>query len=964
MLGKTISHYRIDQQLGRGGMGVVYLATDISLRRQVAIKFATGSREQDVDSNLLTGEARAASRLTHPNIARIYDLGETEDRQTFFVMEYVPGRNLSDLIDDGPLGIEQCLDILRAAASALSEAHRHGIVHRDIKPGNIRIGDDNVVKVLDFGLASRTLAAPGPEVEATVTANLTIPERSVVGTPGYMSPEQAAAQPLDSRSDLFSLGCVFYECLTGQRPFPARSVPECLFEVHRLVPPPPSSINPEVPKSIDLLTARLLAKDPAERFQSANEVLAALHTIERSRTGSPVTLLSRHRRTAAIATVLLLVAAGAYLFWRARPYQPRPEAVRWYQEGLDALRDGTYLKASKALSETVRLDPDFALAHAHLAEAWLEMDYGDRAKEEMIRAQRAGGSGARLPRVDRLHLEAVDFFVTGDFKESASRYREMLPLVQGPAQALVYLDLGRACERAGDYSCASDSFRQAARTDPQSAAAYLREGQLDRRARKYADAAKAYSSAEHLYQAASNIEGVTEVQYEQGALALDREQPAEAKDILDKALAGARLTGNTQQQVKILLQLATLGVQSGAADQVHALAEQAVELARSDGVENLVSRALITLGGAFFLKDKAEAEKYYSRALEIARRNHASGTEARALLSLGSLHSSMGEPQRAISELKPATAFFEQAGYVTDTFQARILLGRSQRDLGDFDGAAGVFRDLLRGAEKSGSREDRAFLHEAIGQVLFRKESYRAAVGEFDESYRLYSDLNSPTGVPYLLLDRAAALWRLGDYAAGAALLAQAESQAKSSGSADLANRVRIERLQLELSQLRFAQAREDTSALGRLDPPLNPGDKAVVAAAGALALAESGQPSESLRTCRDAIQASQSMHVEWILSVSLLYCSQAALAARDAEQALAWASQARQIFHRTGQLDSEWRAGAVMALAGAADALPAAKAALAGLERDWTHEDFERYLVRPDIKRLREQVTKREPIR
>jgi len=574
MLGQTISHYRIDEQLGRGGMGVVYLATDLSLKRQVAIKFAGDSSGATPDPVLLTGEARAASRLTHPNIARIYELDQTAEGRPFFVMEYVPGRNLSEMVEDKPLETPRAVEVLRAVTQALAEAHAQGIVHRDIKPGNIRIGDDGVVKVLDFGLASRVRSAPGPESDVTVTQSYASGSGAVAGTLGYMSPEQSIGKPLDARSDLFSLGCVLYQCLTGHRPFTGKSLAENISEVHLLTPPAPSKLNPLVPKYLDEITAKLLAKEPAARFQTARDLLVALDAGggKSGKGNAAFEFLVGHRRASMAAAGALALAAALIAVFHARPYQPKPEALRWYQDGLEAIRDGTYLKASKALSETVRIDPGFALARAHLAEAWYEMDYAGKAREEMIRALRAADAGGAPGRVDRLHMEAIDYLVTGDVKESIARYKQMLERAQSSQKAMVLVDLGRAYEQAGDFKSAAESYREAVSIDPLSAAAWLHLGQLYRRTRKYKEAEAAFASAERLYQVASNMEGVTEVQYGLGALRIDQERPEEAKKILEKALESARLNANTQQQVKLLLQLATLSVKNAATGEVRKLA--------------------------------------------------------------------------------------------------------------------------------------------------------------------------------------------------------------------------------------------------------------------------------------------------------------------------------------------------------------------------------------------------------
>ena len=211
----VVSHYRVEDEIGRGGMGVVYRAVDTGLGRRAAIKLlppdATGDSERH---RRFIQEARAASALNHPNIVTIYEVGEHEGT-TFIAMELVDGLPLDTLLAKGPLPLATALDYATQTAAALEAAHAAGIVHRDIKPANIMITGDGRVKVLDFGLAK---LIERPAAEATMSAFDTMPG-IVVGTAAYMSPEQAQGRPVDARSDVFSFGVVLYEMLTGQRPF-------------------------------------------------------------------------------------------------------------------------------------------------------------------------------------------------------------------------------------------------------------------------------------------------------------------------------------------------------------------------------------------------------------------------------------------------------------------------------------------------------------------------------------------------------------------------------------------------------------------------------------------------------------------------------------------------------------------------------------------------------------------------
>jgi len=226
VIGQTVSHYRILEILGEGGMGVVYLAEDTHLARRVALKFLTSSDHQ-YRARFLR-EARAVSALSHPNIAAVFDYGETADQQPYIVMELVKGKTLSKLLREGGLTLAQAVEFTAAVAEALSEAHREGIVHRDIKPSNVIVTERGKVKVLDFGLVKQLLEEPSRSSDPEARTLYAVHTRSdvIVGTPLYLSPEQASGKPVDGRSDLFSLGALLYECIAGQSAFSGSSVLE------------------------------------------------------------------------------------------------------------------------------------------------------------------------------------------------------------------------------------------------------------------------------------------------------------------------------------------------------------------------------------------------------------------------------------------------------------------------------------------------------------------------------------------------------------------------------------------------------------------------------------------------------------------------------------------------------------------------------------------------------------------
>ncbi|MET8837884.1 protein kinase [Micromonospora sp. NPDC004540] len=272
--------YRCEELLGSGGMGEVWRGRDLRLDRPVAIKvLAAAGLKEPMAAERFDREARAAAGLTHPHIVAVHDFG-TEENDSYLIMELVEGRTVSALIADGSLTLLQALSVVVQTCDGLAAAHAAGVVHRDVKPGNLIVTATGTVKICDFGIAR----LPGADKEKALTAPAT-----KLGTSSYMSPEQALGQPVDHRTDLYGLGCTLYAMLTGRPPF----VGEQLSVLHQHVNEPPQPLRerrPDVPAELDALTAELLAKDPADRPRDAVEVgdrLAALLP----RAGTPVPLV-------------------------------------------------------------------------------------------------------------------------------------------------------------------------------------------------------------------------------------------------------------------------------------------------------------------------------------------------------------------------------------------------------------------------------------------------------------------------------------------------------------------------------------------------------------------------------------------------------------------------------------------------------------------------------------------------
>ncbi|MCH8276989.1 MAG: serine/threonine protein kinase, partial [Bacteroidetes bacterium] len=268
MIGQTISHYRITEELGKGGMGVVYKAVDEKLDRTVALKFLPPHLASDPESKArFIQEAKAASSLDHQNICTIHEIGETDDGLIFIAMACYEGCTIRKEIARGALSVEKAVNYTIQTAEGLATAHQAGIVHRDIKPGNLIVTERDVVKILDFGLAKVTdlsLSATGKRY----------------GTIRYMSPEQARGERVDICTDIWSVGAVLYEMLTGIRPFDAPYETAILYAIINVEPIPLREHDPDIPKALEDIVLRCLAKDPADRYPSSSELVTDLRRLQ------------------------------------------------------------------------------------------------------------------------------------------------------------------------------------------------------------------------------------------------------------------------------------------------------------------------------------------------------------------------------------------------------------------------------------------------------------------------------------------------------------------------------------------------------------------------------------------------------------------------------------------------------------------------------------------------------------
>jgi serine/threonine protein kinase/Tfp pilus assembly protein PilF len=987
MIGQTFSHYRILESLGEGGMGAVYVAEDTHLGRRVAIKFPAVIADEHHYRARFLREARAVSMLNHPNIATIYDYGETEAGQPFIVMELVKGPTLADLLHEHGLSLRRAVEIIEAVAEALSEAHAKGIVHRDIKPSNVVMSERGVPKVLDFGLAKQTeeKAAQAADPDARTLLATKTRSGAVVGTPLYLSPEQATGGTVDNRSDIFALGALLYECVAGRPAFDGENVIGIIAQVIHVNPQPPSAYNAEIPAELDRITLKALEKKPEARYQSVEELLSDLRAVKeeleegghvRTQRLSPPRgtgqtsalhtlsdIIQRPRLSIGFVLIGLLtlglaVWGVAYLL-RPKPHEPSQDAKRWYETGTNALRDGAYFQASKALEQAVAADDNYAPAHARLAEALMELDNLSRAQEEMLRATTLARDSSALTQMDALYVDAITASVRRDFKSAIKSYTEISQLL--PHEAHVYVDLGRAHENNEDTKNAIESYIKATNLDQQYATPFLRLGILYGRQLEQASARGTFDKAEQIYQATGNVEGRAEVAFQRGALSLQLRKMDEGGAQLQEALDLARVAKSLPQQIKTMLQLVYVYQSQGKSDQAQQMANDAVNLAQANGMENLTVRGLVDLGAVFFQrKDYPQAEKYFQQALEQARRSRSERNAARASFMLGQLRIMQGKVDEGVASVEEALKFYEKGNFRQEASRALTLLARVNRLKGDYDASLRAFRKQIQLADEVGDAAGKALALEGIGFTLIRQEQYAEALENFRQNYIINKSLGDRSGVSNSLINQSNMLWQLGRYDEARAKLAEALPTA-SEDKSQLAE-IHLINARMAMSERRFPEAQAEAQQALSAGPEA----KATLC----LAEAYAGKKSEGKQLCEEAVKLAAAAGDPWLLAQMKLALMQALLENGEGQNALTLALEIEDKFSGAGQLASEWHARLSAARAAlrindkmkAREYAERANDSLARLQQKWGADNYNSYLTRKDVQlsqtQLREVIT------
>ena len=857
-----IRQYRIVRKLGAGGMGEVYLATDTRLRRQVAIKFltreaaGTGDRQQRV-----LREARAVAALDHPNICPVFEVGEHEGHP-FIVMQYVDGETLASQLRRGRLEPARALQIAAETAEALGAAHSHGIVHRDVKPQNIIITATGQVKLLDFGLAKVTPILSAAE-ETGPPADRDSLSGVVIGTPAYMAPEQARGEKVDGRTDLFALGALLYECFTGRPAFRRASPWLTLEDVLHKEPPAPSTVVPGLTPTHDNLCRRLMAKDPNARFNSAQEALEAIHGAGKGLALEKVVSIFPARRLILAGGVLVLVAA-AFVSWhffggRSRPAGPIPDtARRWYEQGTEAVQEGAYTTARRALTQAVAQHNGFPLAHARLAEAYSELDESGPAKNELLKVRDLVPDPDVLTRTDRLRLAGISASVVRDFAKAVASYSELATLL--PRQADVQVDLGRALERLEKRDDALAVYRRATVLDPDSAVAHLRLAVLLGERGDEASALQEFDKARGIYDAASNTEGVVETLLARGTWLNAHNRLAASRQDLELAVRLSTDTGLAHQRVRSLLQLSILSASEGRLQEAETMAADAVDSARSADMDGLAASSLIDFGNVLLAKGRrSDAARYFAQADELAQRRGAKRAEARAALSMGSVLVS-SKPREAIPFIERGLAFYKQGGYTQNERIALTLLASAYAGTGELERSRAAYEELLTSPRATPDDAVIAQVSERLSGVLLDMGRLPEALAAIRVSLDLNRKAGNQLALPFILPREMEVLARLGRGVEAAATLRVIQAALDARQEAYVARAANISLVKGRLANLKgdWAAALAEAASAGAAASPDQVSLRLSAQVTAALALANLGRRQDATRQVHTALAAAE----------------------------------------------------------------------------------------------------------
>jgi serine/threonine protein kinase len=962
--------FRIIRLLGIGGMGEVYEAQDLELGR-IALK--TIRQEIAANPQMLARfkrEVQLARRVTSPYVCRIHELfrlspGHDHAPLAFLTMEFLEGRTLADRIhQEEPLPWQEVKLIAAQLCEGLQAIHEAGVIHRDLKSHNVMLTSRHGITqavIMDLGIAHET-EIPSGGSSVTVTLPGTVP-----GTPAYMAPEQFEVDALSPLSDIYSLGVVLYELLTGRRPFenpPSIKASTSLTKrLHAEFGLAPRSARSHWARVI----AKCLSRNPADRYPSAAAVAEALEgpwpldiwpTAHRHRSG-------RRLRKAVVlsllAAIILLSVLGAFAVYKSRSYyQPPIEAQRWYNEGTIALREGTYLKATREFQSALDLDKNFVMAHIRLADALAELDFKAEANQQMLWATL--DLVRPLREIDRYYVEAVRATLIGDYPSAVRFYRAILKRLPKNQMAYGYLDLGRTTERSGDINQALKYYAEAIRLRHDLPASFLRRGVLETLQGKSREADADLKTAELQFQSSINYEGLAETDYQRGYTASQFGDLKQANLFAERSRVAAKQISSVQLETRALTLLSYIASMSGDNDNAIRFANTAITLARDNGLDYWAQDALIRLGHAYLgSSDFGRAEICFQHALEAARRNVWPKLEANAQVGLATLGNRQGKPDSALASANAALKYYERAGLFNESFSAQARIVRAQIDKKMFQSALESSWKTLSLARTYNNPASILTAEELIGSVLLNLERYPEALVHLENARTAGGPVNRLGA--YDALQCADALWHLGRFTEAERMLAATPPRFRYLPQFNI--EINRTRGHMFLSRGRYSDAAGIAGAMLKKYSKLPAATLIDLQMIVAVAEARLGSLRKAEALCDDALQMAQEENASELIAYVKLQRAEVLSTAGSSASIRPLARDAGEFFSKVDKKESNWRSLMYVAKSYTRPAesrerrqyASQALNILSELEIGWGKSAFQSYLARPDVYRARQEL-------
>jgi len=969
----VLGRFRIVRLLGSGGMGEVYEATDLELGR-IALKTLRADFGSSAEALArFKKEVQLARKVGGQHICRVHELFVTPGvlagiPSVFLTMEYLEGATLADRIAaSGPMTWKEAQAIGLEICAGLETIHRAGIIHRDLKSRNVMLASRNgatCAVLMDFGLAREFASAATAETSTFATR-----PGGIVGTPAYMAPEQFEGAEVTPATDVYALGIVLYEMVTGKHPFAATSTVEAAVLRGRR-PQAASAVQPGVPRQCDEVIRKCLEYEAGTRYQSAKQVAGALgaYPLTAGRlAGRPLVGDQKWGILAGVCGILLLLAVGGILWFRAhRYYAPAADVRKWYDMGLADLREGTYGKAKNELQMAVKRDEKFALADARLAEAWNELDYQGEAQRQMLYVDDEEAQKT-LSSLDRMYVEAVRYTLRREFDAALKRYQEILEELPERQKAYGYVDLGRAEEKAGNVKEALKDYEEATKRDSDNPAAFVRLGVLRNRQWDVSGGAADFQKAEMLYRAKGNPEGVAEVAYQRGYTANERGASGAALTNLQSALKLADGIPSVQLHIRCLSQLSSVEASSGHGQEAEKYANQEIELARVNNLDYWALDGQFRLGSAYLSRGEYDkAESTLQSTLRQAQQNSHPRVEANAKFTLASVRDRQHKWNQSIELSRAALDYYKGAGMIDEATEAAMLVARSQARGKNYSAALQSATELLDASNRSGSDALLEKSEELMGEVLYGMERYPEALFHYKEGLRFAREMKENESLH--ALECADILWQLGKYEEAQAII----SEAQSGKDADDAAWAELMNTNMLLSERRFTEvvaAADKTLGRKGFDADSDDGRQfKLLRTRAELGMGQLNKASKDIAELTARAKKKPDSDAETPYYTDLV---QAEVYRRMGPPKLAepLADKAYGYFLGLGKKESQWlslleRARVEKSLGNARNCEESAKLALdilKAFEETWPSPDYRTYTTRPDIKAALQELASYE---